>query len=179
MFENNGTASFTATQTFDRLIDPVQIQGIELLPGDYDYSDYSARFSTDATEIVSGSASLTWGEFWDGTRTSFNGAIAIKPNEHLNIGLSYSRNQLALENGSATTGLVGSRIVYGFTSRIFLNALLQYNSTTREVSSNIRFKYNYRPLSDFFIVYNDRRDTSSNLPIERSLIVKFTRLFSF
>ena len=129
--------------------------------------------------MISGNASINWGDFWDGTRTSFNGGLVVKPNEHLNVGLSYSRNRLDLSNGTARTDLVGTRLVYGFTSRVFLNAFVQYNSTTHEVSSNIRFKFNYRPLSDFFVVYNDRRDTLNGLPVDRTLIVKFTRLLSF
>jgi len=178
-FENNGSASLTMTRTLDRLTESDRIQGIPLRPGDYLYTDYAAGFRTDGTEVISGNASINWGEFWDGTRTSFNGGLVVKPNEHLNVGLSYSRNRLDLSNGTARTDLVGTRLVYGFTSRVFLNAFVQYNSTTREVSSNIRFKFNYRPLSDFFIVYNDRRDTLNGLPIDRTLIVKFTRLLSF
>ena len=42
---------------------------------------------------------------------------------------------------------------------MFLNALLQYNTDARQWSSNVRFNIIHRPLSDFFLVYNDRRDS--------------------
>ena len=61
---------------------------------------------------------------------------------------------------------------------MFLNALIQYNSTVREVESDIRFNYIYKPLSDFFLVYNERRTTTGEVT-ERALIAKVTYLFDF
>jgi hypothetical protein len=61
---------------------------------------------------------------------------------------------------------------------MFLNALIQYNSTLDEISSNIRFNFIYKPLSDIFLVYNERRATDGEV-IERALIAKLTYLFDF
>lgn len=63
-------------------------------------------------------------------------------------------------------------------TQMFLNALLQYNSTVREIFSNIRFNWTYKPLSDFFLVYNQRRSTSGEV-VERALIAKLTYVFDF
>jgi hypothetical protein len=84
-----------------------------------------------------------------------------------------------LTGGENTTNLVGARFIYGFSPRSFFNAYFQYNSQTREVSSNIRFNLTYRPLSDIYLVYNDRRSTERGEPLERAFIVKVTNLFSF
>jgi hypothetical protein len=107
-----------------------------------------------------------------------SGGLSVKPNYHLNLTLNYNRNYLRLLRGASTSDLVGARIVYGFSPRSFLNAFVQYNSATREVSTNIRFNIMYRPLSDLYIVYNDRRDTTGQ-PVERAFIVKLTKLFTF
>jgi hypothetical protein len=61
---------------------------------------------------------------------------------------------------------------------MFLNALIQYNSTLQEFSSNIRFNFIYRPLNDLFVVYNERRATTGEVR-ERALIVKLTYVFDF
>jgi len=74
--------------------------------------------------------------------------------------------------------LVNTRLLYSFNPRMFLNALIQYNNTVREVESNIRFNYIYKPLSDFFLVYNERRTTTGEVT-ERALIAKVTYLFDF
>ena len=105
--------------------------------------------------------------------------VDIRPNYHVNIDLSYSRNDVTLPNGAFTTQLLGSRILYGFSPRLFLNAFLQYNADTKQVSSNIRFNFTHHPLSDIYIVYNDRRDTTGGQLVERALIVKLTNLFTF
>ncbi|HVH28786.1 MAG TPA: DUF5916 domain-containing protein [Vicinamibacterales bacterium] len=178
-FDNNSNAGFTVTNTFDRLLEPDRIQGIRLAPGDYEYLGYGANYSSNNSRRISGSASADWGEFWDGTRRSLGGSVSVKPDHHLNVSFNYSRNNLELANGATVTNLVGTRIVYGFSPRSFFNAFVQYNSSTREVSTNIRFNIMYRPLSDVYIVYNNRQDTSVGQPVERALIVKVTRLWTF
>lgn len=55
------------------------------------------------------------------------------------------------EQSDFTTGLVGARILYGFSPRAFLN----------------------------YVVDNDRRDTTSGDVLERAVILKVTNLFSF
>ena len=61
---------------------------------------------------------------------------------------------------------------------MFLNALIQYNSTREEVTSNLRFNFTYKPLSDFFLVYNESRSTTGEVT-ERALIGKLTYVFDF
>ena len=76
------------------------------------------------------------------------------------------------------TNLVSTRVLYSFSPRMFLNALIQYNSTDREIESNIRFNFIYKPLSDFFLVYNERRASTGEVN-ERAIIAKITYVFDF
>jgi hypothetical protein len=65
---------------------------------------------------------------------------------------------------------------------MFVGALLQYNSTSSTFSTNVRFRWEYHPGSDLFVVYTDGRDTHerprSGL-LNRSAAVKLTRLLRF
>ena len=63
---------------------------------------------------------------------------------------------------------------YNFSTKVFVNALLQYNTDSHQLSSNIRFNIIHRPLSDFFFVYNEHRDELTGLMQDRSLIAKMT-----
>ena len=68
------------------------------------------------------------------------------------------------------------------TPRMFTSALLQYNSGTHAVSSNVRLRWEYRPGSELFLVYNEQRDTlARQFPAlaNRAVIVKINRLFRF
>ena len=40
-----------------------------------------------------------------------------------------------------------------------IRSLTQYNTSTHEVSNNVRFNFIYRPGSDIYIVYNDLSQT--------------------
>jgi len=68
---------------------------------------------------------------------------------------------------------------YNFNTKVFVNSLLQYNTDTHQLSSNIRFNVIHRPLSDFFLVYNERRDERTGALIDRALIAKITYLMAF
>ena len=59
---------------------------------------------------------------------------------------------------------------------MFLNALIQYNSTIGAIESNIRFNFIHRPLSDVFLVYNEVRATTGEVK-ERAFIAKVTYAF--
>jgi hypothetical protein len=178
-FQSNGAASFTMAQTFDRLEKGVIIQGLPIPAGDYKYLDYTAEFNTDASDKISGSGNINWGEFWHGRRRSLTGGLALKPHYRFNATFEYTRNVVELPSGLSTTDLVGARFLYGFSPRSFVNAFFQYNSETHEVSTNIRFNLTYRPLSDIYLVYNDRRSSQGNELMERALIVKVTNLLNF
>ena len=99
---------------------------------------------------------------------------------HLAIEPSYSLNDVDLEQGSFTTHLVGARVNVTVTPLMFAGALLQFNSTTQSVSANVRFRWEYQPGSELFIVLNEQRDTlTRGYPglINRAFIIKINRLF--
>ena len=68
------------------------------------------------------------------------------------------------------------------TPRMFTSALLQYNSSSHAVSANVRLRWEYRPGSELFVVYNEERDTEHRrFPAlaNRAFIIKINRLFRF
>jgi hypothetical protein len=55
---------------------------------------------------------------------------------------------------------------------MWFNALIQYDGDEREVISNLRFNWMFKPLSDLYVVYNERR--TSDAVLERAIILKLT-----
>ena len=107
-------------------------------------------------------------------RTSLTSRFSIEP--------TISINWVDLAEGSFMTNLIGSRITNTMTPRMFLSALLQYNASSNSVATNVRLRWEYRPGSELFVVYNDQRDTlHSGFPTltNRALIVKINRLLRF
>jgi hypothetical protein len=80
--------------------------------------------------------------------------------------------------GEFTAALIGSRATYTPTPQMFFSTLLQYNSSTHTVSTNARLRWEYRPRSKVFLVYNDERNTRATPMVRnRALIFKVNRLF--
>jgi hypothetical protein len=178
--QDGSSLTATATNTLDRLDVPFAIRPDIVIPtGDYEYASVGANYSSDQSRRLAGSAGVTAGDFWDGRSTTISGALTVKPDYHLNLGLTYSRSDIRLPHGDFTTTLLGARLLYGFTSRVFLHSFLQYNAATHQFTANTRFNVIHRPLSDVFVVYNERRDTISGALVDRGLIVKVTNLFDF
>ncbi len=65
---------------------------------------------------------------------------------------------------------------------MFASALVQYTSATDSMSTNARFRWEYQPGSELFVVYSDGRNTTApGFPSldNRSFVVKVTKLFRF
>jgi hypothetical protein len=74
------------------------------------------------------------------------------------------------------------KLSYSFTTLASVQALIQYNNQSSLISSNIRVALLNRSGTGLFLVFNDRRDTTTFNPYEtlgRSFVVKYTRLFDF
>jgi hypothetical protein len=65
---------------------------------------------------------------------------------------------------------------------MFASGLLQYSSADRAFSTNLRFRWEYRPGSEFFAVYTDERNTlTAGFPMlkNRAFVLKVNRLIRF
>ena len=152
---------------------------VTIAPGRYDYNEYFIGWRGDRSAAISLNWRYSVGDFYDGYKHSYQVGPTVRISARLNAGLSWTRNVIALATGAYTTDLVTSRVNYSFSTRMFLNALLQYNTDARQWTSNIRFNVIHRPLSDFFLVYNDRRDSVNGALTDRALVAKMTYLLAF
>lgn len=71
------------------------------------------------------------------------------------------------------------QVNYNFNTRVFLNALVQYNSLAGQVNSNIRFNLIHHPLSDLYVVYSDNRDRRTGDLLGKAVSIKFTQMLDW
>jgi hypothetical protein len=154
-------------------------RGIQIVPGRYEFKEHFVLATTNAAARVSGNLRYSIGDFYDGYRRGYTLGLTVRANERLNVSGNVQFNDIDLPQGAFTTTLVTGRVNMNFSTKMFLNALLHYNTDARQWSSNVRFNIIHRPLSDFFLVYNERRDTRSSDLLNRALIAKLTYLFAF
>ena len=176
-FENSSSLNFTTRETFERLDE--EFRRYSIPEGDHKFRNYSVSYTSDRSRVVGGRISYNWGGFWTGTRRSIGGAVTLKPNYHWQIDTSLSRNDIEVPAGTFVTTLVGFKVLYAFSNRAFLNTFFQYNAERNQFSSNIRFNIIHHPLSDVYLVFNERRDTVTGEVLDRGVVFKFTNLFSF
>ena len=171
-------------RTYELLPRPFRIAPDVTLPvGQYEYGSWRASFAFGRQRILSGTLSAEWGTFFNGHKQT----LSIRParailTPQLDLEPTYSVNWVDLEEGSFTTHLMGSRITYTVTPRMFTSALLQYSSDGQEVLSNVRLRWEYQPGSELFVVYTEERDASTvRFPdlANRTFVVKINRLFRF
>ncbi len=177
--ENGGSFRFIHRVRFERLDEPFPIRSDQSIPtGDYLFREVNLNFFSDRSRMFSGSFDLTTGEFFDGNKDSYSAGLLFQYSYRFRADLSWEHDEVDLPTGDFSTDLVTTRFNYAFSPRMFLNSLIQYNSTLQEVSSNVRFNFIYEPLSDLFVVYNERRSTGGEV-LERALIAKLTYLIDF
>ena len=177
--QNGSSFRFIHRVLLERLDEPFFIRSDQSIPtGDYLFREINVNFFSDRSRMFSGSFDLTTGEFFDGHKDSYGAGLLFQHNYRFRADISWGHDDVDLPSGDFSTDLVTARFNYAFSPRMFLNSLIQYNSTLREISSNIRFNFIYEPLSDLFLVYNERRSTGGEV-LERALITKLTYVFDF
>jgi hypothetical protein len=135
-------------------------------------------FNGDPSARVTPAIRYSFGRFYGGYKRSYAFGPSVRPNEKLSASLNLQINDIELPSAKYVSTLATARINYNFSTSVFLNALLQYNTDTDQLSSNLRFNIIHRPLSDLFLVYNERRDERMNLRLDRALIAKFTYMLA-
>jgi hypothetical protein len=181
-FESSDQAGVRGGFNFERLDEPLQVSSAVSVPaGDYKFNSATFQYGIGAQRRLSGSLSLQVGEFYDGTITAVGfsrGRISVL--NRFSVEPSVSYNDVKLPAGDFTTTVVGLRADYAFTPLMFAGGLIQYDSDSDSFGSNLRFRWEYAPGSEFFAVYTDARTTlGSGYPEleNRAFVLKINRLF--
>jgi hypothetical protein len=150
--------------------------------GEYTWTQGVFEGHTDLSAPISASVQQFVGSYYDGDYLGWRLTVGLRAGARLLSEIGWNRDDVKLPVGSFKNDLVPVKVTYAFTSLANLQGLIQYNRQTSSISSNIRLALLNRSSTGFFLVYNDRRDTSPLTPDEllgRSFIVKYTRLFDY
>jgi len=165
---------------FERLRQPFEVStGVILPPGDYAFNESKVWYTTDRSKFLSGDLEWLWADFYSGKRTELTMDLKFRPSYRFSTSMNFERNDIDLPEGAFVTNLVGFRVDYSFNPKMFLNAFIQYNSEAEQILTNIRYRLIHRPLSDIYLVYNERHDSRSGALISRAVIAKMTYLLAF
>ena len=179
-FENTDRFSVNASDKHETLFEEFRINdGITLPIDGYNFRNLRVNYRLGANRRIPGSVSFTRGGFFSGERTivNVNGRVEVSP--QLSFEPRVQVNWIDLPQGSFSTRLASTRVNYTLTTRLLIATLVQYNSNSDSISTNIRLRWEYQPGSDLFVVYSEGRETDHRgfpLMANRGLVIKFTKL---
>jgi hypothetical protein len=181
-FQNADRFTVNYTNSYEYLAAPFPIGGGVVLPiGSYSFDTVRVGYNLAQQRTVSANLTAEFGTFYNGHKQTFSAARGRMPiTNQLSVEPTYSINRVTLVEGDFTTHLAGSRVTYSMTPLMFVSALIQFNSGIGAVSTNARFRWEYQPGSELFVVYNEERNTMTHsFPSlnNRAFIVKINRLF--
>ena len=186
--------------SFDTLVEVFVLDEEEeaiVRPGAYSMDQWFVRWRGDRSKVVSGSVFAEWGDFFDGDIVSLNASARARFSKNVRSSLNFRRTEIDLPRRPAIPGdpnspalpatdfdfsLIQARIGVSFTTEMFVDTFVQYNTDEDDLSTNLRFNYKYKPGSDIFVVYNERRDIDdgdTKKVVDRTFTVKWTYLMAF
>jgi len=196
-FASSDQLSIDVSDNFEFLRRPFTPSGspAAIAPGGYTFSDVALSYEFGAQRRASGTVRVHGGNYYDGTirsvtvgagSTSSPARIAVL--QRLAVEPAFSITRIERPAGSFTTRLARAKVDYGFSPLMFASALVQYNSADRAFSTNLRFRWEYAPGSELFLVYTDERDVTNERYLtpttvrglkNRTLVVKVNRLLRY
>jgi hypothetical protein len=181
-FQNSDRMSVAYQSQYEFLPRSFQIAPGVILPvGSYGFDLVKLGWELGAQRRVSANLLFEHGAFYDGHKSALTASRGrMNVNARLAVEPTYSVNWVSLPAGDFTAQVGGARITFTMTPRMFASGLVQYSSNLRTVSANLRFRWEYQPGSELFVVFNEERDTRApSFPslATRSVILKVNRLF--
>ncbi|MFQ5538269.1 MAG: DUF5916 domain-containing protein, partial [Gemmatimonadota bacterium] len=164
------------------LEEPFQITEDIVVPaGTYEGWITAFVFFTDESAPLSFSGGLNAGSFLSGSRVNPYGTVTLRRGSKLSTSLWVDYNAVDLAEGSFNVVLAGLRLAFFITPRIFLQSLTQYSDQAESWSTNVRLGWLDTAGTGLFIVFNQTNGFDSlarNTPLNRSLTIKYSRLFN-
>jgi hypothetical protein len=182
LFRDGGLIRLEASNRFERLFAPTSIAGAVLESGTYEWREAQASYMLAGSRMLAGAVLVSGGDFYDGSRVSVGLTTRFRPSPHFSLDLGVQRNDLNLGGRDFTADLYTARMRWARDVRTFVMGFVQYNQATEELVTNLRLNVIHAPLSDFFLVYTERRslaDGAADPVLERGITLKLTKLLAF
>jgi hypothetical protein len=156
-------------------------------PSQYEFFNFRGQLSTPGNNPFFIMMETNLGQFFDGNRFSINLQPTWNVSKHFELGGVYNIDKLDFSNRGQnfTNHIVGAKTTIMLDTKLSFNAFIQYNTAVNGVVTNLRLRYNPKEGNDFYIVFNEGRNTNLDreiptLPVyeARSVLVKYTYTFS-
>ncbi len=154
-FHSGDNVEVNVSPSYERLQDDFTISsGITLPAGrDYTFTRYEASINTANQRLVAVRPRVEWGGFLSGTRREVAFDVGIRPRPGVTINLTNEWNRVALAEGRFSTRLHRAIVDTQFSPFMYLVNNVQYDSVSRGLGWQSRFRWIVQPGNDVFFIY--------------------------
>ena len=160
-----------------RDFDPVRSEGVPLQAGSvYNYTNIFAEYRSDRRKDLYYQLETQFGQFFNGGFFSLTGDLNYRAGLLGVATLNFSYNHVSLPepHSSGTLLLIGPKLDFTFSKKVFLTTFLQYNNQIDNININARFQYRYKPVSDLYLVYTENYFPAGFISKNRAVVAKLT-----
>ena len=178
-FRDNSFLEASFTPTWQNINFDFSPLGLDIERGDYSYTRFLFRYNTDQSKKLSGSIRYNFGDFYNGTRNTVISRLRYAPLPQVSFSIDYEHNNIngvGITQEDLDTDLYTASIRLALNPRVQLSTFYQYNSFDEQGRWNVRFSWEYMPLSFVYLVFNDTQ-TDSFDPVIASQTVATNRQF--
>jgi hypothetical protein len=187
---NNGgyTDDDIADVFTQRITTPLHIYKNVFIPnGLYHFARHQLTYGSGQDRRFTYNLFERFGGYYGGTLNEFRVRANYRPTAKFSISASetWDRFRLPLPNGNFSVVLASLQGNYSFNRFLTFTSLIQVDTSNNQaVSANVRLRYNYRPDSDLYIIYNVGTQFASIAPAnppqirETRFAVKWTYAFA-
>lgn len=179
-FRNTATLDLSYNYVFQKLTKDFMPVGSDFTPlpagEEYNWQTVSASFASNKRALFNYQLKSTYGGFYNGTNFNINGRLSFRYQPYGNVSMLFDYNDVKLADGYGQEKLflVGPRVDFTLTDKIFLTTYFQYNNLLDNVNLNARFQWRYKPASDIFLVYTENYLPNNFASKNRALVFKVT-----
>nr|WP_298922901.1 DUF5916 domain-containing protein [uncultured Allomuricauda sp.] len=182
-FKDNSFLEVSTTPTWQNINFAFAPLGLEIEEDRYFYNRYKVQYNTDLSKKWSSDIGVDLGSFYNGTRTTVNAAARFAPLPHATLSLNYEHNDIngvGVSQEDLNTDLYTANLRLALNPRVQLSTFYQYNSFNEQGRWNVRFSWEYMPLSFIYLVFNDTQiDVFDPVQQSTQFISKITFLKQF
>lgn len=134
--------------------------GLTIAADDYQFTQLGLFLASDLSRKVAASVDARIGPYFDGQITTATSYVQLAPSPHLAFRLDYTYNHITsigTANADATSHLIAPEVRLALNPRVQVNAFYQYNTFAEQGAWNVRFAWEFSPLSYLYLVFNDSR----------------------
>lgn len=144
-------------------------------PGTYNHVESQIVFFTNRSHPFSVNLRSVIGGSFGGTRYIESLTGRLRLGDKFNSEVTFLYNNFQLPVGNFTANILRSQLSYAFRPNIYLQGLIQHNTTDKLWAANLRFGWLQRANTGLFVVWNYNLQDGD--PLNNSFIVKYTRMF--